>query len=331
VADLNIAGASESLLLQAVCPRVSIVMSVFNGIDSLEGTLRSVFVDSAPGYELILVDDGSTDGAAELLDEICRHDPRAHVIHQENTGLTQALIRGCQEARGDYIARIDCGDVSFPGRLQKQAAILDSDSSIAFVSCWTRVAVSTGESLYISKGSGAAVNARWVIDPSVRNGLVDGPSHHGSVMFRRKNYLAVGGYRPEFYYGQDWDLWYRLAEVGKFQMIPEVLYEARVSPGDISMNQKRRQEEIARCSLAAMKLRSLGKSDAVALESAAKIRPSRSQRPRLGKNFRGNYFIGETLRRNGDFAAASKYLWEAAKANPFYLKSWLRLCQLAIR
>ena len=311
--------------------KVSVVIGVYNGRKDIDSTLRSVLDIDFNGFELIVVDDGSADGTGPFLDQYEQRDPRVHVIHQGNAGLTRALIRGCKEARGEYIARIDSGDLALPGRFQKQTEILDSDATISFVSCWTKVSTSVGEALYISKGTGEAVEARRILDASARNGLVDGPSHHGSVMFRRKDYLAAGGYRPEFYFGQDWDLWYRLAEVGKFQMIPEVLYEARISPGDISMNQKRRQEEIARCSLAAMKLRSLGKSDAVALESAARIRPSRSQGQRLGKNFRGNYFIGETLRRNGDLAAASKYLWEAAKANPFYLKSWLRLCQLAIR
>jgi glycosyltransferase involved in cell wall biosynthesis len=312
-------------------PLVTVVMSVFNGRESVIDTIRSIQSDSACEVEIVVVNDGSTDGSAEILDALASEDRRISILHQENCGLTRALARGCASARGKYIARLDCGDRNIKGRFCQQIEALESHPELAFVSCWTRVCTVSGEELFRSAGTGRAREPIGILDLNEISCVIDGPTHHGSVMFSRILYEKVGGYRWQFYYGQDWDLWYRLAEVGKFQMIPEVLYEARVSPGDISMNQKRRQEEIARCSLAAMKLRSLGKSDVVALEAAARIRPTRSQGPRLGNNFRGNYFIGETLRRNGDFASASKYLWEAAKANPFYLKSWLRLCQLAIR
>src|SRR5205823_3112993 len=136
-------------------------------------------------------------------------------------------------------------DLSLPSRLAKQAAVLDAASDLAFVACWTEFVGPHLEHLYDSKGSGRAVEPMQVLDPAAEHGMLDGPSSHPSVMFRRDAYERAGGYRAEFYYGQDWDLWYRLAALGKFQMIPEALYRARVSPESISIEARKAQSALA--------------------------------------------------------------------------------------
>src|SRR3569623_742811 len=105
-------------------PQVSVVMGVYNGAAALPATMRSVLDQEGCALEIIVVDDGSSDDTPRLLDEWAARDARLRVIHQANTGLTGALIRGCGEVRGEFIARQDCGDRSLPGRLRSQAALL---------------------------------------------------------------------------------------------------------------------------------------------------------------------------------------------------------------
>ena len=116
---------------------VSVVMSVYNGAQHLRQTLDSILAQRDVAFELVVIDDGSIDGSAAILEEYAMGDTRIRVIRQENRGLTRALITGCSEARAPYIARHDCGDTSQADRLRKQKEALDRDPGIAFVSCWT--------------------------------------------------------------------------------------------------------------------------------------------------------------------------------------------------
>jgi glycosyltransferase involved in cell wall biosynthesis len=90
--------------------KLSVVMSVLNGAGDLARTLDSIFAQTERDFELIVIDDGSTDDTPSILAR--QSDPRIRVITQPNEGLTRALIRGCEAARAPLIARHDCGDVS---------------------------------------------------------------------------------------------------------------------------------------------------------------------------------------------------------------------------
>ncbi|HEV2719774.1 MAG TPA: glycosyltransferase family 2 protein [Thermoanaerobaculia bacterium] len=309
-------------------PAISVVMSVYNAGDSLRKTLDSLEAQTERDFEIVAVDDGSTDATAAQLDDFAARDRRVRVIHQENSGLTRALMAGCAATRGAYIARQDAGDVSLPERLAKQRAVLDASPDVAFVSCWTELIGPEDEHLTVLKGRGKARTPIEILDARERWGVVDGPSSHPSVMFRREAYERAGGYRAEFYVGQDWDLWYRLGAAGKFQMIEEVLYAARVGPNDLSVGAREAQARIARLSRAALEARLRGESDAAILAEAAGIRPRRgTSRYRRAA---GAYFIGEALRRNGD-ARARRYFRDAIAASPFYWRAWLRYAQSWLR
>ena len=136
---------------------VSVVMSVYNGALNLTPSMNSILSQEGVSLEFIVVNDGSTDNTGEILDDFARRDPRVRVIHQENTGLTRALIRGCDAALGEFIARQDAGDISLPGRLKNQAAVLTGCKDCVFVSCWTDVVGPNGEFLYTSQGTGVSL------------------------------------------------------------------------------------------------------------------------------------------------------------------------------
>ena len=304
-------------------PVVSVVMGVYNGVDLLPESVESILSQEGVDLEFVIIDDGSTDGAGALLDVYAARDRRVRVVHQENTGLTRALIRGCREARGEYIARQDNGDHSLPGRLRRQREALDAAPELAFVSCWTEFCGPRLEYLGTVRGTGVAAAPCRIIDPDREKLVSDGPSCHPSVMFRQRDYERAGGYHPQFYVAQDWDLWYRLAEVGSFLMIPAPLYRARLLPGSVSGELKPEQRELVRLSREALRRRLAGEPEGELLAAAARIVPRR-QEPANRAGW--CYFIGERLRRNGDRRALG-YFREVLREEPLSGRAWLRLLQ----
>jgi glycosyltransferase involved in cell wall biosynthesis len=303
-------------------------MSVHNGAARLRESMDSILAQKEADFELVVVNDGSTDEATPILRGYAASDPRIRLVEQGNTGLTVALARGCAIARGRYIARQDAGDLSLSGRLVAQKAALDEDEEVSFVSCWTEFIGPGGEFLFLEKGTGKAREGTRILCRENESATIDGPTHHGSVMFRKRAYQEAGGYRREFYFAQDWDLWYRLAEVGKFRMIPRTLYQAAVRPGSISGNYRDAQGRFAALARAALLQRLHGQSEKGVLRETATIRSQvESEDPSPHSEAAWLYFIGECLRRNGD-PRAWFYLWKSARKNPLELRSWIRLAQL---
>lgn len=319
---------------------VSVVMSTYNDASVLSETLCSVLAQDLAELELIVVNDGSTDpSVAAELQQATQHDSRIRVLTKLNEGLTRALIDGCAIARGNYIARIDAGDVMLPGRLAAQAQVLDEHKECAFVSCWTEFCGPHWEPMWLTRGVPSSADGPVSVlaaDPA--KGLLGDVPHHGAVMFRRSAYRQVGGYRPEFYFAQDWDLWYRLAEIGHYCVVPRALYRARFFPSSISMTRKRFQDEIERCARGAFTARRNGQDESVWLEQARQCNPdalsphktgasnSRSESRQKINHEPGLYFIGEALRRRGD-PRARRYLSEAMRHSPTSPRAYMRWLQ----
>lgn len=298
-------------------PVVSVVTAVHNGRAELRESLESVLGQEGPCLELIVVDDGSTDGSSEVLASLAAYDSRVRVFTQENRGLTEALIRGCAEARGEFIARHDADDLSLPGRLAQQIEYLRRESALAFVSCWTRAQGPSGETLWETR---PATNAREAADELAAGGL--GPPHHGSVVFRRDAYRRAGGYRAAFYFGQDNDLWLRLLEQGGYAVAPEILYSFRIRVTSISATRSRTQRRYGHLAHACRRARLAGESEEPFLAEAASLRPSGHDDQRAENPLAGSYFIARCLvaRRN---PRAILYLGRAVRQYPTNTRVWL--------
>ena len=317
-------------------PAISVVMGVFNNASLLPETLASVQAQTEAGSEFIIVNDGSSDPrVGEILTDYARQDSRIRVISKPNEGLTQALIDGCAVAQGSYIARIDVGDVMLPERMERQRAVLDAHPEVVLVTCWTECCGPEWEPLYLVEGkaSGPVEETHWVanvLPTQLDEDLMDGPTHHGSSMFRADTYRAAGGYRRQFYYGQDWDLWYRLAELGAFAGVQATLYRCRIFPNGISMRNDAQQRSIHACALGAFWARRHAGDEGQFLQGAAAIRPLSSVPSRNSQTppscASGDYFIAEALRRNGN-GRCRRYFWHAIKGRPFMAKNWARLAQ----
>jgi glycosyltransferase involved in cell wall biosynthesis len=302
-------------------PEISVVMSVFNSASNLALTLDSVLNQQEVDLEFIVVNDGSSDGSAEILNDYATQDSRLRVFHQANVGLTQALIRGCAEARGEFIARQDAGgDISLPGRLAGQSALLRNAHDAVLVSCGTRFVAPQGETLFDIVPDAQQINAAFA---DARERFTRGLTHHGSTLFRRSAYERVGGYRMPFFFAQDLDLWFRLYELGRFAALPTVLYQAKVAPTTISGYYRDEQVALTELIRAATRLRRNGKSEDEVLQKALFVRPQSKVESSRARKAAALYFVGACLRARKD-PRARGYFGQAIRTWPMHLKAWYR-------
>lgn len=302
-------------------PRLSVVMSVYNGARDLQATLDAIAAQTMRDYELIVIDDGSTDATGAMLKNAATRDPRVRVITTANQGLTRALIRGCAEAKAPVIAREDCGDLSAPERYARQLEVLDREADVVLVGCAARYVGPGGEELYVVRSDGEEIR-RSLLHDDIK--AIRGVGAHGTAMFRRDAYLAAGGYREQFRYAQDVDLWIRLAKVGRIVVLPDVLFTVTYDVEAISATQRDRQIALATI---AIRLRddSLPGDARARLLAEATAAGAAPGRPRNARDAApALYFVANCLRRNRD-PRWRNYAKNALRRNPLHLRSWLLL------
>ena len=294
--------------------KLSVVMAVFNGASALGTTLDSILAENGGqterDFELIVVDDGSTDATPSILAGYAARDARIRVLPQANAGLTRALIRGCAEAKSDVIARHDCGDRSHPERFARQLEWIANGAAV--VSCATRFVDPDGDLLYISRADGEDVRRSLLSDDASH---IHALPHHGSAMFRRDAYARAGGYRAEFRVAQDLDLWIRIArDGGTFAVIDDVLYDATVDPRSISGTARATQVRLTGIAVAL-------RDGHGTLAGAAAVTPPpvtpRSEAAAL-------YFIGKCLLQQRN-PKGRRYLRQAIRRDPWHWRAWLSL------
>ena len=220
-------------------PRVSVVMSVYNGEEHLADAVESVLEQSFRDFEFIIVDDGSTDGSRAILANYAGRDPRIRIVSQGNTGLTRALRNGVALARAPLVARMDADDLSLPHRFERQVALLDARPDLVAATCHIEHFHDDGSVRMVAKDIGP--------EPLIPlyNSFTNRIGGHGQVMFRRSAYERAGGYDPAYRYSQDYDLWSRLLDLGGFGVVEEVLYRWRVGHGSITDRNKNAQLDCA--------------------------------------------------------------------------------------
>lgn len=207
-------------------PRVSVIMAVHNDEAYVREALDSVLAQSFTDFELIVIDDGSTDGSFALVKAF--PDPRLRVLQQDNQGLTRSLIRGCSQARGEYLARQDADDISQPLRLEEQVEFLDQNPEVGLVGTMASIIDEAGR--HIS-------TRRLEVRPGIGFGKLSQENQfvHGSIMMRKDAYEQIGGYREFFRYAQDYDLILRLAEHWETANLAEPHYKHRMRADEVSI------------------------------------------------------------------------------------------------
>jgi glycosyltransferase involved in cell wall biosynthesis len=215
-------------------PKISIVCAWYQRADVIDLTLQSVLSQDFDDYEVILVNDGSPD--PRVRERIDAHaDPRLRVIHQANTGFVDAIRRAIEQSRGDYIAVQGSGDVSHPNRIREQAAILDARPEVGVVGSWFHSVSDDGARLPRKPNANDTT-----FETLVRSNVFT----HGEVMYRRSVYNDAGGYRSEFKFAQDIDLWLRAIRLCRFATVPMFLYDRYVRGDGVSYDADKRIEQI---------------------------------------------------------------------------------------
>lgn len=217
---------------------VSILMPCRDAAPFLDAAITSIRAQTYSDFEVVAVDDGSTDDTFRRLALWSRDDHRVRVFQTDGRGLVAALATGLAAARGELVARMDADDLAEPERLEKQVALMDGDARIAAsgtgVRYFPRDQVEGGARRYE-----AWVNALHTTHEIARDIFVECPIPHPTLMIRRHVLLGIGGYR-ELGWPEDYDLVLRVWAAGyRMAKIPDVLLHWRESPGRTSRTDRR--------------------------------------------------------------------------------------------
>lgn len=201
-------------------PRISCVLAVCDGETYLHESIQSILNQTFHNWELIVVDDGSTDRTPQILDQCQQEDARIRIYRQPKRGLAASLNKGIQVARGEYIARMDADDVSLPDRFATQLAHLDQHHDIGICGSWIE-----------TFGTGTSEVVEYPTDDgAIRCQLLFSSSFaHPATMFRRRLILAHHLFYDErAIHAEDYDLWVRATQHTRFANIPAVLLRYRI-------------------------------------------------------------------------------------------------------
>lgn len=215
-------------------PKVTVVIPAYNAMAYLPETLDSVLSQTFRDFEVLIINDGSTDAVADWAAEI--QDPRVRLISQDNKGLSGARNRGITESQGEYIAFLDADDLWAPTKLEQQVKCLDTRPEVGMVYTWTLHVDQQGNSLGRVTASHVEGKAweQLLLGDSVGSG--------SSTMVRRDCFDKVGLFDTNLTSIEDCDMWVRLAQYYPLAVIKDILVYYRQHPASMS----RDYEKIAR-------------------------------------------------------------------------------------
>lgn len=212
-------------------PKVSVVIPAYNAITYLPETLDSVLKQTFTDFEVLLINDGSTDSVVTWASEIT--DPRVRLISQENQGLPGARNTGITHAQGEYIAFLDADDLWEPTKLEKQVQSFQGNPAVGVVYTWTLLIQEHGKPTGRIFASQAEGNVwRQLLETDVI-------SNGSSAMVRRDCFEAVGVFDRTLTSAEDLDMWLRIAVHYQFAVVKEPLTLYRQYSSSMSKNRQR--------------------------------------------------------------------------------------------
>jgi len=254
--------------------KVSVVIPVHNGEKYLAQAIESVLAQTFRDFELLIVDDGSTDGTAAIIRSYTERDSRVRALTQENRGVAAAGNRGLQEARHEWVARLDADDVFLPEKLERQVAFLRRNPDAKIVGTLACFINHAGRPLGLVGTEGPYTPAEYyrLIGENRPIYFVN-----SSTLMHRETILSIGGYREPFAPAEDVDLWIRMMEQGHLMLkVPEPLLLYRLHGGSLTMTQNARQRLLHRWAIACGEARVKGLMEPSYSEFVAgeKLRPA---------------------------------------------------------
>ena len=289
-------------------PRVSVLMPVRNGSAYLGAAIESVLTQSFTDFEFLILDDGSTDDSLSVLHSYARRDPRIRLTSRENRGLTATLNELLDNARGEFIARIDADDIAAPERLTRQVDFLQAQPQVLCV----------GGAFDLIDDAGRFLTTLYppTSDDEIQRQLLRGHCaiNHPTIMARLRPILAVGAYQCDLV--EDHDLWLRLGERGQLANLSEVLLRYRVHSASLSQQAGMRQRTAGRAVCErAWQRRNL--TDAV-YEGGAHWRPGTDRASRYEFMLRYGWWAWNSRER----VTAQLYGTRALRARPLGVEGW---------
>ena len=208
-------------------PKISVIMPARNAEQYIREAVDSILGQTFADFEFLILDDGSTDATAEIV-QCCRDERIRFCPNGRNMGVAATLNRGLALAGGAYIARMDADDISLPKRFEKQAAYLNAHRDVAVLGSDLELFCDTG---ILERRVLSHEPDKLKEDLFFSCGIA-----HPSVMMRKDVILALGGYDPAYNGLEDYELWCRVAEKHKIAALPEVLFRYRVHGGQVTQN-----------------------------------------------------------------------------------------------
>jgi glycosyltransferase involved in cell wall biosynthesis len=207
---------------------VSVVMPVYNSEPFLKEAIDSVLAQSVRDFELILINDGSTDRSEEIIRSYS--DPRIRYFFHSNAGVARTLNRGLSLAQGSYIWRHDADDISLPTKLEEELKLLQQNPDIVLCACQVAFMTERGKIAWNYRQPESSWFGNAPFKEVTRQDFAPySPITHGTVLARRDALLQLDGYRPEFITGEDLDLWLRLIHRHKAVVLNACLSLHRLS------------------------------------------------------------------------------------------------------
>lgn len=227
------------LIIQSSQPNISVIMPCYNASSTVTRAVASIRGQTRTDWELIVVDDGSTDDSADQVEILVQNDPRIRLVRCAHRGVVAASNHGFSLSRAaPLIARMDADDVSHPTRLAQQSQALANDAGLGAVSCLARFAGNQ------QTAGGYAHHVRWAnrqvsVDDIALNRFIDLPVPHPTLMYRREVVEKRGGYR-EGDFPEDYEMFLRwLAGGVRVGKVNETLYDWHDPPSRLSRNDQR--------------------------------------------------------------------------------------------
>jgi glycosyltransferase involved in cell wall biosynthesis len=212
-------------------------MPVYNGAAFLDAALNSILGQASADFEVLVIDDGSTDDSAIRV--AARRDARIRLLRQpENLGLVAALNRGLDEALGEYVARMDADDVSLPQRFARQLAFLDSHPEVGVCGSWMEAFSPDETTVWTAPVDHDRIRCRLLFESVL---------YHPTVIMRREMLERHGlRYDPHYPHAEDYELWCRCVRHFRLANLDEVLLRYRIH--DASVGGRKRAEKLTTAS-----------------------------------------------------------------------------------
>jgi glycosyltransferase involved in cell wall biosynthesis len=217
-------------------PLISIVIPAYNAERTIRETVKSVLDQSFADFELLVIDDGSTDGTLSVLEGFT--DKRLQVHSFSNAGLSASRNRGTALARGQFVAFLDADDLWTPGKLAAQLEALERHPEAVLAYSW--VDFIDENSHYLTNGTYQHLSGNIYVSLLLGNFLESG----SNPLIRRTQLIEAGGFDETLTSGEDWDCWLRLAAHHSFVLVPQADVLYRKSAGSMSRNTVRMEKNI---------------------------------------------------------------------------------------